>query len=81
MVTRIGVLAAESFPDADDVDGDGDCCDGVLEQEASARIPTTINMSDRAPRERAGVNETIISLLYYYRAQQQGRAPNTAVLT
>lgn len=62
MVTRIGVLAAESFPDADDVDGDGDCCDGVLEQEASARIPTTINMSDRAPRERAGVNETIISL-------------------
>jgi len=62
MVTRIGVLAAESFPDADDVDGDGDCCDGVLEQEASARIPTTINMSDRAPWERAGVNETIISL-------------------
>ena len=62
MVTWIGVLAAESFPDADDVDGDGDCCDGVLEQEASARIPTTINMSDRAPRERAGVNETIISL-------------------
>lgn len=56
------MLAAESFPDADDVDGDGDCCDGVLEQEASARIPTTINMSDRAPRERAGVNETIISL-------------------
>lgn len=54
MVTRIGVLAAESFPDADDVDGDGDCCDGVLEQEASARIPATINMSDRAPRERAG---------------------------
>ena len=38
MVTRIGVLAAESFPDADDVDGDGDCCDGALEQEASARI-------------------------------------------
>jgi len=62
MVTRIGVLAAESFPDADDVDGDGDCCDGVLEQEASARIPATINMSDRAPRGRAGVNETIISL-------------------
>ena len=56
------MLAAESFPDADDVDGDGDCCDGVLEQEASARIPTTINMSDRAPWERAGVNETIISL-------------------
>ena len=56
------MLAAESFPDADDVDGDGDCCDGVLEQEASARIPATINMSDRAPRERAGVNETIISL-------------------
>lgn len=81
MVTRIGVLAAESFPDADDVDGDGDCCDGVLEQEASARIPATINMSDRAPRERAGANETIISLLYYYRVQQQGRAPNTAVLT
>jgi len=81
MVTRIGVLAAESFPDADDVDGDGDCCDGVLEQEASARIPATINMSDRAPRGRAGANETIISLLYYYRVQQQGRAPNTAVLT
>ena len=80
MVTRIGVLAAESFPDAD-VDGDGDCCDGVLEQEASARIPATINMSDRTPRERAGANETIISLLYYYRVQQQGRAPNTAVLT
>ena len=59
MVTRIGVLTAESFPDAD---VDGACCDGVLEQEASARIPTTINMSDRAPRERAGVNETIISL-------------------
>ena len=56
------MLAAESFPDADDVDGDGDCCDGVLEQEASARIPATINMSDRAPRERAGANETIISL-------------------
>lgn len=72
------MLAAESFPDADDVDGDGDCCDGVLEQEASARIPATINMSDRAPRERAGANETI---LYYYRVQQQGRAPNTAVLT
>ena len=62
MVTRIGVLAAESFPDADDVDGDGDCCDGVLEQDASARIPATINMSDRAPRGRAGANETIISL-------------------
>ena len=75
------MLAAESFPDADDVDGDGDCCDGVLEQEASARIPATINMSDRATRERAGANETIISLLYYYRVQQQGRAPNTAVLT
>ena len=59
MMTRIGVLAAKSFPDAD---VDGDCCDGALEQEASARIPTTINMSDRAPRERAGVNETIISL-------------------
>ncbi len=59
MVTRIGVLTAESFPDAD---VDGACCDGALEQEASARIPTTINMSDRAPRERAGVNETIISL-------------------
>jgi len=56
------VLAAESFPDADDVDGDGDCCDGALEQEASARIPATINMSDRAPRGRAGANETI---LYY----------------
>ena len=56
------MLAAESFPDADDVDRDGDCCDGVLEQEASARIPTTINMSDRAPRERARANETIISL-------------------
>ena len=55
------MLAAESFPDADDVDGDGDCCDGVLEQEASARIPATINMSDRAPRGRAGANETTIS--------------------
>ena len=62
MVTRIGVLAAESFPDADNVDGDGDCCDGALEQEASARIPATINMSDRAPRERAGANETIYTI-------------------
>ena len=65
MVTRIGVLAAESFPDADDVDGDGDCCDGVLEQEASARIPATINMSDRAPRGRAGANETIYTITGY----------------
>ena len=53
------MLAAESFPDAD---VDGACRDGALEQEASAGIPTTIKMSDRAPRERAGVNETIISL-------------------
>lgn len=59
------MLAAESFPDADDVDGDGDCCDGVLEQEASARIPATINMSDRAPRERAGANETIYTITGY----------------
>lgn len=56
------MLAAESFPDADNVDGDGDCCDGALEQEASARIPATINMSDRAPRERAGANETIYTI-------------------
>lgn len=79
------MLAAESFPDADDVDGDGDCCDGVLEQEASARIPATINMSDRAPRGRAGANEEPMKrsypFIYYYRVQQQGRAPNTAVLT
>ena len=54
------MLAAESFPDADDVDGDGDCCDGTLEQEASARIPATINMSDRAPRERAGANDILL---------------------
>ena len=59
------MLAAESFPDADDVDGDGDCCDGTLEQEASARIPATINMSDRAPRERAGANETIYTITGY----------------
>ena len=52
------MLAAESDTD---VDVDGDCCDGALEQEASARIPATINMSDRAPRGRAGANETIIS--------------------
>ena len=78
MVTRIGVLAAESFPDAD---VDGACCDGALEQEASARIPTTIKMSDRAPQERAGANEKTLSLLHYYQVQRQGRAPNTAVLT
>ena len=53
------MLAAESFPDAD---VDGACRDGALEQEASARIPATINMSDRAPQERAGANEKTLSL-------------------
>ena len=55
------MLAAESFPDAD---VDGACRDGALEQEASARIPATIKMSDRAPQERAGANEKTLSLLH-----------------
>ena len=78
MVTRIGVLAAESFPDAD---VDGDCCDGALEQEASARIPATINMSDRAPQERTGANEKTLSLYTIIRYSARAGHPIAAVLT